>query len=69
MVVVAKAEPLQMAWCLECHRNPAAYIRPRDAVTEMGYQPSVDQSVLGPQLVAEYGVETARLSDCSVCHR
>lgn len=69
MAVVAKAEPLQMAWCLECHRDPAAYIRPRDAVTEMGYQPSVDQSVLGPQLVAEYGVETARLSDCSVCHR
>lgn len=69
MEIVAKAEPLQMAWCLECHRNPAAYIRPRDAVTVMGYQPPADQSILGPQLVAEYGVETKRLTDCSVCHR
>lgn len=69
MAVVAKAESLQMAWCLECHRDPAAFLRPRDAVTVMSYQPPVDQSVLGPQLVAEYGIETARLDDCSVCHR
>ena len=69
MAVVAKAEPLQMAWCLGCHRTPAAYIRPREAVFVMGYQPPADQSVLGPQLVAEYGIETARLADCSVCHR
>jgi len=69
MAVVAKAEPLQMAWCLDCHRDPTAHIRPREAVFTMGYEPAVEQSVLGPQLVAEYGIETKRLSDCSICHR
>ena len=69
MAVVAKAESLQMIWCLECHRDPAAHIRPREAVFVMGYQPPMEQSVLGPQLVAEYGIETARLDDCSICHR
>ncbi|MBI3960855.1 MAG: cytochrome c3 family protein [Chloroflexi bacterium] len=69
MPVVAKAESLQMIWCLDCHRNPAAYIRPRQAVFTMGYQPPIEQSVLGPQLVSEYGIESARLADCSVCHR
>lgn len=69
MPVVAKAESLQMVWCLDCHRDPAAHIRPREAVFAMGYTPSTDQSILGPQLVAEYGIETARLDDCSICHR
>jgi len=69
MAVVAAAEPLQMVWCLECHRDPAAHIRPREAVFVMGYQPPTEQSVLGPQLVAEYGIETERLDDCSICHR
>lgn len=69
MAVVAKAESLQMIWCLECHRDPAAHIRPREAVFVMGYQPPIEQNVLGPQLVAEYGIETARLDDCSICHR
>ena len=58
-----------MIWCLECHRDPAAHIRPREAVFVMGYQPPIEQNVLGPQLVAEYGIETARLDDCSICHR
>ncbi|MEZ4660825.1 MAG: hypothetical protein R2911_25015 [Caldilineaceae bacterium] len=29
MPVVAKMETLQMDWCLDCHRAPAKYIRPR----------------------------------------
>src|SRR3954467_7789267 len=30
---------LRMEWCLECHRNPEKYIRPRELVTTMGYVP------------------------------
>ena len=26
---------LQMRWCLDCHRNPEKYIRPRDQVFNM----------------------------------
>ena len=69
MEVVAKAENLQMDWCLDCHRNPEKYIRPREAVYTMGWEPPVDQAVLGPQLVSEYGVHVAQLADCSICHR
>lgn len=69
MPVVAKAETLQMAWCLECHRAPERFIRPRAEVFTMGWQPAADQASLGPQLVAEYGIKVEQLSDCSICHR
>jgi hypothetical protein len=36
----------------------------------MGYVPAVDQSVLGPKLVREYGLRSRRvLESCSTCHR
>lgn len=69
MPVVAKVQTLQMSWCLDCHRNPEKYIRPREAVFTMGYKPTVAQATLGPQLVAQYGVHTKQLTDCSICHR
>ena len=34
---------LQMEWCLNCHRHPEKYVRPREFVTTMGYQPAGDQ--------------------------
>jgi len=69
MPVVAKVESLQMDWCLDCHRAPEKYLRPRDAVFSMGYTPTEDQSILGPQLVQAYGVHVNQLTDCSICHR
>src|SRR5262245_12083662 len=47
MPVVSKAETLHMAWCLECHRAPERFIRPREAVFSMGWQPPADQATLG----------------------
>ena len=58
---------LQMAWCLDCHRNPAKYVRPREAVFEMDYQPPPNQLELGARLVKEYKIQS--LTNCSVCHR
>jgi NAD-dependent SIR2 family protein deacetylase len=70
MNVVYKAETLHMEWCLQCHRNPAEYIRPRANVFDMGYQPQEDQRALGEQLVSEYQIASAaQLTNCSVCHR
>jgi hypothetical protein len=61
---------LQMEWCLECHRAPQQYIRPREAVYTMGYEPPIPQSELGPRLVEEYAVDSVRrLTNCSTCHR
>jgi hypothetical protein len=37
MVVVSLAEPLNMGWCLDCHREPEKHVRPKALVTKMGY--------------------------------
>ena len=67
MPLVSAEQPLQMAWCLECHRNPERYVRPRADVFRMDYQVPANQIELGTRLVAEYGIQ--RLTDCSTCHR
>jgi hypothetical protein len=67
MPLTTKAESLQMEWCLNCHRNPAAYIRPPDQVFNMSYQPPADQLALGRRLMKEYNIQSK--TDCSVCHR
>jgi hypothetical protein len=38
---------LQMEWCLNCHRHPEKYVRPREFITTMGYQPAGDQEEIG----------------------
>jgi hypothetical protein len=58
---------LHMEWCLDCHRNPQQYVRPREEVFNMAWKPQVDQSDLGPELVAKYNIESR--DDCSICHR
>jgi hypothetical protein len=64
---IRQVRSLQMEWCLECHRAPERYVRPREAVFTMGYEPPVRQAELGPRLVAEYGIQS--LTSCSTCHR
>ena len=61
---------LQMEWCLNCHRHPEKYIRPREFVTRMGYQSAGDQEEIGRKLVHDYKIQDARvLTSCSTCHR
>lgn len=69
MPLIAKAETLQMDWCLECHRDPERFIRPVDQIFTMGWKPPADQVTLGRQLIAEYGIKVDQLTDCSICHR
>jgi hypothetical protein len=61
---------LQMEWCLNCHRNTEQYIRPREFVTTMGYQPAGDQAEIGRKLHEEYQIKDVRfLTSCNTCHR
>jgi hypothetical protein len=69
MPLMWKTSTLNMEWCLACHRHPEQFIRPRDQVFSMTYQPPADQEALGKQLVAAYAVNTRQLTDCSICHR
>jgi hypothetical protein len=67
MPLTVQEQSLQMEWCINCHRHPENYVRPRSEITTMGYRPPVPQSVLGPELVKEYGINS--LTSCSTCHR
>jgi hypothetical protein len=67
MPLMYQVQTLLMGWCLDCHRNPERYVRPREAVFRMDYEPPADQFELGRRLVAEYKIQ--KLTDCSTCHR
>ena len=56
-----------MEWCLECHREPERFVRPRQFVFSVSWQPPPDQVKLGRELIEEYKIQ--RLTSCSVCHR
>lgn len=63
------AHPLQMEWCLGCHRDPYPHLRPRDQVFDMDWQYEGDREQLGRQLAKEYGIHVEHLDECNVCHR
>jgi hypothetical protein len=67
MPLVARKETLHMGWCLDCHRAPERFVRPRDQVFNMDWVPPDDQLAMGEKLVAEYKIQ--KLTDCYTCHR
>jgi hypothetical protein len=67
MPLTWRANTLHMEWCLECHRAPERFVRPRDQVFSMDWAPPAGQLVLGKKLVAEYKIQ--KLTSCSTCHR
>ena len=69
MPLTWKVEPLYMRWCLDCHRDPAQFIRPKEQVFKMGYTEPAGQTSLGKQLLTANHVHTSGLTDCYTCHR
>jgi len=67
MPLMAKANTLHMQWCLECHRNPENFVRPKEHVFDLDWEPEEDQTVLGRRLVEKYNIKPS--TDCSTCHR
>jgi Cytochrome c7 and related cytochrome c len=67
MALTYKTQSMQMSWCLECHENPAHFVRPVDQVFNMAWQPPANQDEIGQQLVQQYHIES-KIS-CSTCHR
>lgn len=66
MPLLRQAVSLQMEWCLDCHRAPQDYVRPRSEIYNMEWE-AEDQAALGARLVEEYDIQS--LLSCSVCHR
>jgi len=70
MPLTFQASSLLMEWCLDCHRAPEKYLRPRDQVFNMAYEPPANQPELGLALKKQYNVASVEhLTSCSVCHR
>src|SRR4051794_20268614 len=69
MPLTFKTQELYMRWCLNCHRDPAQFVRPKKEVFNMTYAAPPDQNSLGGKLLATNHVHTAGLTDCYTCHR
>ena len=72
MSLMYQAKPLLMEWCLECHRAPENFIRPRGEVFNMNYKlpAGVTQREQGLRLKKDYNIAgIEHMTSCSVCHR
>jgi hypothetical protein len=62
-----QATSLQMEWCLDCHRHPERFVRPREEVFNMRWEPPGDHDELAATLMKAYDIHPR--TDCSTCHR
>ena len=68
MDVVYHAQPLSMAFCLDCHRDPAPNLRPKDKVTDLAWNPQAHLPAdWGEKAVQAWKVNASQ--NCSACHR
>jgi Cytochrome c7 and related cytochrome c/Class III cytochrome C family len=67
MPIMWKQNTLYMRWCIDCHKHPEQYVRPKKDVFLAVYHPPSDQAELGARLVKEYKIR--KLTTCDTCHR
>jgi menaquinone reductase, multiheme cytochrome c subunit len=84
MDTVRQVQPLSMSWCLECHREPEKFLRPREELTNLAWKATdhplakekgVSDLAQAQQLVGNAMKEhfrirpAAYMTSCSTCHR
>jgi len=70
MPLMYQEASLQMSWCLDCHRDPGKFVRPREEVFNLAWEPPADPAeaaALRAKLVKDYKIQS--LTSCSTCHR
>jgi hypothetical protein len=77
MPLVRQEKSLLMEWCLDCHRAPEQYVRPREMIYKMDFtfrdakddegKPYPDQITMGKALLEKYDIRS-KIS-CNTCHR
>lgn len=67
MPLMWREATLQMQWCLDCHRDPARFVRPRHQLFNMHWKPEDDPNFNAVALMKEYHVKSK--TNCSICHR
>ena len=73
MPLMTRAQPFQMRWCLDCHRNPAPHLRPPEQVTRMDWSDwdnhPEQHAGYGEHMMQVYQLHPSTLDDCNICHR
>jgi hypothetical protein len=70
MPAIFQENTLQMEWCLQCHRNPEKYIRPKSEIYSMQWQDGDLDENERADLKKEYKIRSKEiLTSCSTCHR
>ncbi len=83
MPLMLAENSMQMEWCLNCHREPEKFLRPRAEAFNMRYQPPstdnpltmdgktfADQLSLGTYLANKYHLRSVYdITSCNTCHR
>jgi formamidopyrimidine-DNA glycosylase len=70
MPITFRANTLYMRWCINCHKHPWRYLRPKQYEFSVTYKPPADQDDLGRKLVAENHIKPPLvLTSCYMCHR
>jgi hypothetical protein len=65
MPLIWQQNSLLMEWCLDCHRKPEKYVRPREEVFNMTWtRQNPDE---GRELVEKYNIKSKM--SCNTCHR
>jgi len=71
MIEVHQDKPLNMAFCMGCHKDPAPNVRPAELVTKLDWQPDPaqgkDARQIGEEIIAEKHLSPP--TNCSGCHR
>jgi Cytochrome c7 and related cytochrome c len=70
MPITYRANTLYMRWCINCHKHPWRYLRPKQYEFSVTYKPPADQAALGRRLVAENHIKPPLvMTNCYLCHR
>jgi hypothetical protein len=61
-------KPFSMLFCLECHRDPAPYLRPVAEVYNLAWTNDVNlQTAIGRKWIEDWHINASQ--NCSACHR
>jgi hypothetical protein len=66
-IEVHQEKPLNMAFCLDCHRDPAPNLRPTELVTKLDWVPDRDPRAIGEEIIRAKHINPP--VNCSGCHR
>ncbi len=71
MIEVHQEKPLNMAFCLDCHRDPAPNVRPAELVTKLDWVPDPamgkTRARSAQEIIAQKHLNPP--TNCSGCHR